>query len=44
MMSAPARRIASSDSIVTARSSTQPRLAAACTIEYSPLTAYAAVG
>src|SRR5262249_9030583 len=38
MMSAPARRIASRVSSTTRSSSSQPRAAAALTIEYSPLT------
>lgn len=37
-MSAPARRIASSDSIAAARSSIQPSAPAAFSIEYSPET------
>ena len=39
MKSAPARRMASSVSSVTARSSIQPLAAAALIIAYSPLTA-----
>src|SRR5205807_7499327 len=42
--SAPARRIAVSTSRVVRRSSSQPLAAAAFTIEYSPLTLYAAIG
>ena len=38
MMSAPARAIDVSDSIITRGSSIQPRAAAALIIEYSPLT------
>ena len=36
--SAPARRIDSSDSIITRSGSSQPRANAACSIEYSPET------
>ena len=43
-MSAPARRIAVSDSIAAPRSSIQPLAAAAFSIEYSPETWYAATG
>jgi hypothetical protein len=44
MMSAPARRIESSDSISTRGSSSHPRAPAAFTIAYSPDTLYAATG
>ena len=44
MMSAPARRIEISVSIIARGSSIQPLRAAALSIEYSPLTWYAAVG
>jgi hypothetical protein len=44
MMSAPARRIAVSVSIIARGSSIQPFADAAFNIAYSPLTWYAAVG
>ena len=44
MMSAPARRMPVSISIIARGSSIQPFCAAAFSIEYSPLTLYAAVG
>jgi len=44
MISAPARRMPVSSSIAAARSSSQPRSAAAFTIAYSPLTLNAATG
>ena len=44
MPSAPARLMQVSDSMITARSSSQPFFAAAISIAYSPLTWYTYVG